>query len=137
MHMEKRQILVIDDDPVFASLLQQQLLAEAVSVDVASTVDAALLLLQHYQYGLTVVDLDMRDRVSGIDVLMWMRDRKLQTFAIVASGYLPEYVTQMLTLFDFVKMTFGKPLDVVAFASVAKSLLQSHDAQSLADPASA
>ncbi|MEO8036705.1 MAG: response regulator [Acidobacteriota bacterium] len=133
--MPPRTILVVDDDPVFASSIQMA--ARAISdlnVHVAIDCPSALLLLGERPYPVVVLDLDLGSHGSGLEVLGWLRKHAPQTILIVVSAHFTDYLMELLSLFHAVKATFTKPVNVNVVARVLASYVAEGELQSALGP---
>ena len=84
-HIEGKDILLVEDDALVASTVEEMLLyAEARSVVVAGSVDTALLALQANRFDVAILDVNLCGQMS------WDVARELQRMQVpyvTASGY--------------------------------------------------
>jgi DNA-binding response OmpR family regulator len=110
-------VLVVDDDPVVGSELEQELDRADVAVHVASTAQAAVHLLEENRYSVIILDIVLAGG-SGFDVLQHARARGIDAPVIVVSAYVPEYVRQLLADLELVRIIHPKPYDPKALAAL-------------------
>lgn len=86
--MERREIriLVVDDEPMIADSLKQNLAEEGYTVDTAATGAEALDLFDRGGHHLAICDLQLPD-MDGMEVLRHIKDARPSTEVIVATGY--------------------------------------------------
>jgi len=84
-HIEGKDVLLIEDDALVASTVEEMLLyAQARSVAVAASVDAALSALKAGRFDVAILDVNLRGEMS------WEVARELQRMQVpyvTASGY--------------------------------------------------
>jgi two-component system, NtrC family, response regulator AtoC len=80
------RILVIDDEPMMADSLKQNLVEEGYSVDSAATGAEAIELFDQGGHHLAVCDLQLPD-MDGLEVMRHMKDARPTTEVIVVTGY--------------------------------------------------
>ena len=73
---KKIQILYVDDEQNLRHLVKEQLSAEGYAVDTADDGDTAIDMIKRHQYDVVLLDIRM-PRVSGLDVLKYIRTQKL------------------------------------------------------------
>ncbi|MCK8517201.1 EAL domain-containing protein [Methylonatrum kenyense] len=79
------RILLADDDPAHLESMRTLLSTQGFPVDCATGGQSAIEHLARNAYDLLLLDLRMPD-VDGLDVLRFIRDRKLQVLTVVVSG---------------------------------------------------
>lgn len=84
--MDKKKILIVDDDISMRQFLHEVFLGEGFSVYEASQGDEALNLLSCKFADVVVMDLRMPGR-DGIETLKEIKSRKIQTKVIIMTGY--------------------------------------------------
>lgn len=80
------RILVVDDEPMMADSLKQNLIDEGFSVDTAATGAQAIELFDQGGHHLAICDLQLPD-VDGLEVMRHMKDARPTTEVIVVTGY--------------------------------------------------
>ncbi|MCA1574633.1 MAG: sigma-54 dependent transcriptional regulator [Acidobacteria bacterium] len=80
------RILVVDDEPMMADSLKQNLLEEGFSVDTAATGAEAIELFDQGGHHLAICDLQLPD-MDGLEVMRHMKDARPTTEVIVVTGY--------------------------------------------------
>jgi DNA-binding NtrC family response regulator len=80
------RILIVDDEPVMADSLKQNLMEEGYSVDTASTGAEAIELFDQGGHHLAICDLQLPD-MDGLEVMRHMKDARPTTEVIVVTGY--------------------------------------------------
>ncbi len=71
MIVKKMKIIVIEDEPVTASLLKEILIKEDFNVDVASTGNIGMEMLNNNDYHVLLLDLNLPD-MNGMDILKYL-----------------------------------------------------------------
>ncbi len=84
--MNKKDILVIDDDKIIVDSLCEFLSLEGYRTDGAETVKSAMAKLGEKRYCLAITDVNLPDG-DGLDLLDTIRSRYPQTVVIVITGY--------------------------------------------------
>jgi DNA-binding NtrC family response regulator len=80
------RILVVDDEPMMADSLKQNLTEEGYTVDTTSTGTEAIELFDRGAHHLAICDLQLPD-MDGLDVMRHMKDARPATEVIVVTGY--------------------------------------------------
>jgi len=80
------RILVVDDEPMMADSLKQNLAEDGFTVDTASTGAEAIELFDRGAHQIGICDLQLPD-MDGMDVLRHMKDSQPATETIVMTGY--------------------------------------------------
>ncbi len=80
------RILVVDDEPIMADSLKQNLMEEGFSVDTAATGAEAIELFDQGGHHLAICDLQLPD-MDGLEVMRHMKDARPTTEVIVVTGY--------------------------------------------------
>jgi len=83
---DKRDILVVDDEPVIAQGVSKVCSAEGMSVDVAESGAAGLKMLSEGRYTIVICDI-MMPQMDGFQFLAEVARRKLRTLVVMATGY--------------------------------------------------
>ena len=86
--MERKdvRILVVDDEPVMADSLKQNLVEEGYTVDTASDGTGAIEMFDRGGHHIAVCDLQLPD-MDGLEVLKHIKDTRPSTEVIVVTGY--------------------------------------------------
>ena len=79
------RLLYVDDEDSLRMLVKSQLEDEGMVVDTADDGDTGIEALQKYTYDIILVDMRM-PRVSGIDVLKHIREKKIKSRVIVLTA---------------------------------------------------
>ncbi|HVF57484.1 MAG TPA: sigma-54 dependent transcriptional regulator [Pyrinomonadaceae bacterium] len=88
--MERKdvRILVVDDEPMMADSLKQNLVEEGYTVDTASAGAEAIELFDRGGHHIAICDLQLPDKdMDGMDVLRHIKDTRPATEVIVVTGY--------------------------------------------------
>jgi len=80
------RILVVDDEPLMADSLKQNLVEEGFTVDTASTGAEAIELFDRGGHHLAICDLQLPD-MDGLEILRHIKDAQPSTEVIVVTGY--------------------------------------------------
>lgn len=110
-------VLVVDDDQMVGSELEQELGRPDVAVHVAATAEAAIDLLDENRYSVIILDIVLAGG-SGFDVLHYARRNGIDVPFIVVSAYVPEYVRELLAELQLVRIIHPKPYDAKALAAL-------------------
>lgn len=128
----KKKILVIDDDADTCSFLSEIFEEEGWSVRAAMNADTALASVQSGQFDLIVSDINLNDRINGIELLKSFRRLAPQSQVILISGFgtLETAIDAVREgAFDFI----SKPFNVKEVIATARRALQNIDDQSKAE----
>jgi DNA-binding NtrC family response regulator len=82
----KEHILVVDDAPNTLEIIQRNLQAEGYRVFTAADVSSAIQILQQQPFDLVVTDFKM-PRVSGLDLVYYVRENLKDTEVMMITGY--------------------------------------------------
>ncbi|MBA2341506.1 MAG: sigma-54-dependent Fis family transcriptional regulator, partial [Pyrinomonadaceae bacterium] len=86
MERKDARILVVDDEPMMADSLKQNLAEEGYTVDTAATGAEAIELFDRGGHHLCICDLQLPD-MDGMEVLRHIKDAQPSTEVIVVTGY--------------------------------------------------
>ncbi|HEX8719033.1 MAG TPA: response regulator, partial [Pyrinomonadaceae bacterium] len=88
MERKEVRILVVDDEPLMADSLKQNLVEEGYTVDTAGNGAQAVELFDGSGHHLVVCDLQLPDRdMNGMDVLRHIKETRPSTEVIMMTGY--------------------------------------------------
>jgi DNA-binding NtrC family response regulator len=79
-------VMVLDDEPIVGERLRPVLEKEGYEVEVFTDSQKALTRLEEKNFQVLVTDLKMSGP-SGLDVLKFLKDKAMETIAIVITGY--------------------------------------------------
>jgi DNA-binding response OmpR family regulator len=131
VHVNHRQILIVDDDPSIRNLLRLVAERRGLSVDMAADGTEALDLLAERRYDLAVVDL-MMPRLNGYDLVTALRT-VAQRPAIVIVTAMTDSLVGLLDA-DIVHTIIRKPFDIEMVGSLMAAVVaESKAAQPTAD----
>lgn len=82
----KAQILVVDDEMDFATLIQKSLSQSGYRVDAATSATQAIALQRKHSYDLALVDLRMPE-MTGLELLQYLKVRDKKIFVIIMTAY--------------------------------------------------
>jgi len=119
--MNKRDILLVDDDACYLHLLSSLLRLKRFEVVVAPHAFSALELLENGNVGLLITDFDMPG-MNGLELASCARERypDMTVFMITAS-LLPDIVEGAVR--TGISHVFPKPLDIDNFVESIRSIL--------------
>ncbi len=106
--MPKLKILVLDDEPIVGKRLKPALSKSGYVVDVVTTGEDAIRLIDEHVYDIVVTDIRM-EGIDGISVLRHALARSPHTLVIMITGYATvELAREALTIgaFDFLAKPF-------------------------------
>ncbi len=108
----KATILYVDDEDALRTLVKNQLATEGYVVETADDGDTAMEMLEKSSYGVILLDVRM-PRVSGVEVLKFIRERKINTRVIMLTA-----VDDLSVAIESVKLGANdyltKPYDLVS-----------------------
>ena len=82
-----KRILVVDDDRETCEFLTEILSTEGWSVEATQSAEGALTLLDREPFDCALVDLNLNERRTGLDVLKAFKDRSPRTEVILITGF--------------------------------------------------
>ena len=85
MTPERLNILIADDDEPFRAFIEQRLIRYAYDVATCADGQEAIDLLSQHKFDVILLDHKMPER-SGLNVLQWMQEQKLNTPVILLTG---------------------------------------------------
>ena len=114
VHKMAGKILLVDDDNDVRNMLEAFLSASGYSLDTAAGVNAALELMESYDYDIMLIDKNMPGiggkREGGLDLLRHVRSQSLPSEVIMMTGY-PTVETAIEALklgaFDYIPKPFS------------------------------
>lgn len=113
--MGQKQILLIDDEATIVRPLKDVLELEGYTVDVCTSGEDALNLLNQNLYQLVFVDIRMEGKITGTDILQEMKKNKKWPILAVISATPKEEVKLILREYqvdEIVRAVLEKPEDV-------------------------
>ncbi len=120
--MNKKQVLVIDDEPDIRELLELTLGRMNLETRAAANLDEARALLNDFRFDLCLTDMRLPDG-NGIDLVRYIQDKhpQLPVAVITAHGNMETAIAALKAgAFDFV----SKPLDLNDLRSIVRSALK-------------
>jgi len=109
--VEKRKILVVDDEDALRTVLSSELVSEGYEVGTAADGDEAINEIQKQTFDLVLLDIKM-PRMNGFEVLKYVKDKHPKTKVIMLTGFADlknAIESKKLGAEDFV----SKPYDLV------------------------
>ena len=82
----KARLLVVDDEPDFAKMIQKSLGQSGYQVDVATSVTQAMGLQRKYAYDLALLDILMPE-MTGLELMQYLKVRDKKIFVIIMTAY--------------------------------------------------
>ena len=122
---ERKQILVVDDEPNLRRVLSAQLARDGYDVHTAEDGEQALQLLQDHHIDLVITDLRM-PKIDGMELLRRALelDEELPVVMITAHGTVDNAVEALKTgAFDYIT----KPFDQIEVRTIVKKALRTRD----------
>lgn len=105
-------LLVVEDEPVIASLLADVLTRHGYRVTIGHTVaDGLALARQHEDLELCISDFLLPDR-TGLDLVLALREMRPKLPIILASAYLEPELVERIEAVGTVALIVRKPLDI-------------------------
>lgn len=119
--MDKRRILVVDDDDAVRSVTQEMLDRLGFEVSTAASGESALEQVSHQAFDLVLLDLAM-PTMSGIEVYGSLRERDASARVIFMTGYSRDDLDDLLTG-DALTGVLSKPFPLQELKSSVESML--------------
>jgi len=82
----KARLLVVDDEPDFARMIQKSLGPSGYQVDVATSATQAMGLQRKYAYDLAILDILMPE-MTGLELMQYLKVRDKKIFVIIMTAY--------------------------------------------------
>lgn len=82
-----RYVLVVDDEPVIRTLVGEILTSKGFSVELASNAQESLAILEEVAIDVAIVDLDLGQSVSGVDLVHILSDRFPEVACVVLTNF--------------------------------------------------
>ncbi|MHA1555513.1 MAG: response regulator [Candidatus Heimdallarchaeota archaeon] len=124
----KAKILVIDDNEIIRTLLQELLTRNGYETYVAVDGNSAIELLETVKPHLALVDLMLPD-ISGIEVIKHIRNISPSTESIIITGHSSYDATKEILSSYIACGLLEKPLDVNKLLDTIKKVLKRHESQ--------
>ena len=117
--MNRRQILIVDDDPAIRTLLRLIAERRGLSVDVAADGAEALQLLAEREYRLAIIDL-MMPRLNGYELVTALRTFEPRPAVVIATAM----TDSLIGLLDAetVHSIIRKPFDIEVVGSLMTAI---------------
>ena len=115
-------VLIVDDEESIQTMLYKVIRSNGLEAQTASSGEEALYLVQHKQYALILLDINMPG-MDGFQVIQQMRSRGIQTPIILVSGRQEDYDTLYgldIGADDYVT----KPFNPVVLGAKVKALIR-------------
>lgn len=130
MEIEKRPILVIDDEPSICSGIRMVLSEQGYATEIRNTGRAGLEALLSRRYRLALLDMKLPD-MDGMDILRQVKATRLDVCIIVMTGFanVKDAVESMkLGSFDYISKPFGEDelLNAVELAMENRRFQEQH-----------
>ncbi len=118
-----KQVLLIDDDPNFLTVLKYVFQKEGYKVVCCSSGEKALDLIESNDFGAIISDYKM-GRVSGLTIARTAKNKKPPIPIVLLTAYAGGFWNS--TWGNFPDKVFPKPVDFRALAATIAELKQSH-----------
>ena len=114
------RLLIVDDNPLELKTLHRSIRLRGVSVDVAPTYEAAMLLVRARPYSVVIVDWCLENERTGGDFVRALRSFSPETRTIIISGHV-----EIPSLAESVgaDLWARKPFEVRALSEKVRALL--------------
>ena len=125
MQVEKKKILLVDDDKNICASLSLILESRGYEIDVAHTGKQAIEKSETSIYNLAVLDIKLPD-IEGTQLLKAMRQTSPKMVKIMLTGY-PQLQNAIDALNDRADAYFTKPVDVARLLKVIEERLEEQE----------
>ncbi len=122
MLLNRRQILIVDDDPSIRTLLRLVAERRGHSVDVAVDGAEAIRLLAERQYDLAIIDL-MMPRVNGYELVDGLRHLEQRPTVVIATAMTDSLIGLLDA--DIVHSIIRKPFDIEILGGLMTAIVES------------
>lgn len=116
------KILIVDDDQAISAMLYKIIRSNGMDAEIASSGEAALLLLNSKSYDLFLLDINMPG-MDGFELLQTIRARQIQIPIIIVSGRKEDYDT-LYALNIGADDYITKPFNPVVLGAKVKALIR-------------
>ena len=124
MTIQRRNILVVDDDASIRTLLRLVAERRGFSVDVAADGAEALQLLAEFQYDLAIIDL-MMPRVNGYELVTALRAWQARPAVVIATAMTDSLIGQLDA--EIVHSIIRKPFDIEMIGALMAAIVGESD----------
>jgi DNA-binding response OmpR family regulator len=123
--MQRRKLLVVDDEPAILALIKRA--GEACGYEVITTSEAGDFKLQFISTQVDVIGLDLgMPDIDGIELLRFLSDERCQSQLIIISGFDRRILDTALRLGEALGLkiagTFAKPVKMAALRNLLAQL---------------
>lgn len=118
--MNKKRVLIVDDDPAVRQIIRVVLERDGVTADIAEDGEVATTMLRRNDYGVVVLDLLM-PRLDGHGVMAYMRAHHIDTPVVVVSAVADDAENLDPTL---VRVVLQKPFEARELQKVVAAVLE-------------
>lgn len=132
MTIQRRNILVVDDDASIRTLLRLVAERRGFSVDVAADGAEALQLLSEIQYDLAIIDL-MMPRVNGYELVTGLRAWQKRPAVVIATAMTDSLIGQLDA--EIVHSIIRKPFDIEMIGALMAAIVGESDSTERRDDA--
>jgi DNA-binding response OmpR family regulator len=130
--IQRRNILVVDDDASIRTLLRLVAERRGFSVDVAADGAEALQLLSEIQYDLAIIDL-MMPRVNGYELVTGLRAWQKRPAVVIATAMTDSLIGQLDA--EIVHSIIRKPFDIEMIGALMAAIVGESDSTERRDDA--
>jgi DNA-binding NtrC family response regulator len=128
--MQKKRILVVDDDEAILDSLKGYLVLKGYDVDTAKTAKEAMRKSEAHFYNLAILDIRLPD-ANGTDLLTKMRKNRPEMMKIMLTGY-PDQANTMVSLNKGANAYLLKPVELDKLLKVVeKKMKEQEEAQKM------
>jgi len=87
--MDQKSILIVDDDELITSSLASLLKSDAVTIQTASTMERAEMLIETKRFDLAIIDLHLPggSGMDGLELISRIKERRPETPVVLFTGY--------------------------------------------------
>lgn len=126
------EILVVEDNEEWRDILKDEIEFLGYKVDVAASFEEAIKCLSNKVYSVVITDIglsEIPEDTSGIDILIWIKQRRLPTVTLAISGratfgFKKEEFKERYGAFAYIDRNFYESEDLAELVSKAVRLSQ-------------
>lgn len=127
--MEKKRILIADDDPVIQDVMKSALIPMNVETDTVSDGKAATESIEKIAYDLVITDYKM-PKMDGLELIRWIKSTYPRIPVLLVTGAMPDDVAVQGDVAAFIT----KPFNISEFRKIVGRILQKNPREKKLSP---